>query len=175
MKRAVTAVIIVVFTGLLFFSSCKKDVVEVLDFSKYTSTDNDCSITGPIDSTAWKNDVLNRTRDTARLIFSDDLFVTDSMAGTITLNPPCPNPSDGLFIWNINTTRQCKLKVVCINLSNEVIYYNAYRLVGGKMTVGFNFKGNSAFKAGNNYRLYFAFYTATDSLYYSGHGDFRIE
>ena len=43
------------------------------------------------------------------------------------------------------------------------------------MTIGFDFRSISTFRSGNNYRMYYGFYNANDSLYFAGHGDFKIQ
>jgi len=164
------------FTLLIaLLTSCKKESTQVVDFSAYVVTNNECRVTGLLDSTQWTNSVLTRQQDTAMLNFADNIYITDSITGTITINPPCPNPSNGFFIWNINPTRQCKLRLVCVNTNLDVIYYNAFGLSGGAIALGFDFRSISTFKSGNNYRISYGFYNANDSLYVSGHGDIRIQ
>ncbi len=155
--------------------SCKKETTQVVDFSSYVATNDACKVTGALDSTQWTNSVLSRQQDTVLLTFADNIVITDSVTGPIAINPPCPNPSNGFFIWNINSTRQCKLRLVCVNTALDVIYYNAYGLSGGPITLGFDFRTISTFKSGNSYRMYYGFYNANDSLYISGHGDIKIQ
>jgi hypothetical protein len=154
--------------------SCKKEVVQVVDFTSITPTDNECRITGTFDTTQWNNSVLNRQTDTVLLVFGDNIVITDSICGNITISPPCPNPSNGFFIWNVNPSRQCKLKVVCVNTAYDILYYNAYALNGGPITLGFDFRAQTAFRTDSNYRMFYAFYNSRDSVYYSGHGDIKI-
>ena len=154
--------------------SCKKYTVYIVDYTSYTPTDKECRVTGTVDTTQWVNRVLNRQEDTAFLIFSGNITTADSAAGTVSLSPPCPNPSNGFFVWNVNPQRQCKLKVVCISTAQDIVYYNAYALNGGPITLGFDFRSISTFRNDSNYRMYFGFYTSRDSLYYSGHGDIKI-
>lgn len=160
---------------IAILASCKKDVQQVVDYSAYVATNNECRVTGTPDSTQWTNSVLTRATDTANLTFADNIVIVDSATGPIIINPPCPNPSNGFFIWNINPTRQCKLRMVCINTAQDIIYYNAFGLSGGPITLGFDFRTISTFKSGNSYRMYYGFYNANDSLYVSGHGDIRIQ
>ena len=174
MKKA-SAVLLLIAIVALLLQACKKDIVRVVDFSKYTTTDNECQITGVGDTTEWINNVLNRSEDTALLIFADNIFISDTQAAKISITPPCPNPSNGFFIWNVNPSRECKLKVVCVNTAGDILYYNAYGLLGGPITLGFDFRGKSVFHSGINYRMYYGFFNSRDSLYYSGHGDIRIQ
>ena len=167
-----TGTVLLAFCFLI--QSCKKPAVTPTDFSQITMTDGECNIIGARDTTQWNNDILNYALDTALLSFADTVVTTDSIAGLITVSPPCPNPSNGFFIWNISTERQCKLRLVCINEGYETLYYNVYRLNGGPIELGFDFRANTAFKNDSSYRMFYAFYNSFDSLYYAGHGNFRI-
>ena len=160
----------------LFIASCGKISKQtVLDFSKYTATNADCEKTGTVDSLQWNRDLLNLAQDTAYLNFADAIVVADTLTGNILITPPCPNPSNGLFIWNINTERGCKLKLACINQSSDILYLNAYGLPGGPFTILFDFRQLTAFRKNGNYRMCYGFYNFRDSLYYAGYGDFRIQ
>ncbi len=165
------AVLLSVFA---LFQSCKKTTVVPINFSQITMTDSECRITGIPDTTQWNNDVLNYLLDTALLTFSTGVTTTDSIGGKINVTPLCPNPSNGFFIWNIEAARACKLKLVCINESYQILYYNVYRLSGGPVEIGFDFRANTAFKNDSSYRMFYGFYNSFDSLYYAGHGDFTV-
>jgi hypothetical protein len=161
---------------LVVLNCCKKPPTTVpLDFSKITVTNNECEITGAIDSAAWINDVLNLALDTQFLTFADYTGITDTLTGTIQISPICPNPSNGFFLWNVSSTRECKLKIVCIDINEEILYYNTYRLEGGPLLIAFDFSKTTSFKKNTNYRMYYGFYNAKDSVYFSGHGNFRIQ
>jgi hypothetical protein len=166
---------IVLLTILVIVQSCKKDYVAPTDFSTITATSSECAENGAHDTTDWTNDVLNYALDTALLTFYDGITTTDTLAGKVTILPPCPNPGNGFFIWNVEATRQCKLKLVCINEKYETLYYNAYRLTGEPMEIAFDFRYNTAFKKGGYYRMFYAFYNSRDSIYYAGHGDFQVQ
>jgi hypothetical protein len=164
------------FVSLLApFQSCKKVTPVVVDFSKYTITNNECQVTQVQDTTQWINDVLTQQQDTTLLTFLDNISIADSVPGKITISAPCANPSNGFFIWNVNPTRQCKLKVVCANTDGDILYYNSYGLNGGPITLGYDFRALTVFHKNTNYRMYFGFYNGRDSLYFSGHGDIRIQ
>jgi len=170
----------IVFTVLSFFillallQSCKKNSVRIIDYTHYVATDKECRVTGTIDTTQWVNNVLNRAEDTAWLIYTDNIVISDSVCATISMSPPCPNPSNGFFVWDVNPSRQCKLKVVCISTAQDILYFNTYGLNGGPITLGFDFRSQTSFRTDSSYRMYFGFYNSRDSLYYSGHGDIKI-
>ncbi len=163
------------FVLLIQFSSCKKEVVTIFDFSQYTTTDSNCLYTGAVDNSDWTNDAVWTTKENSLMNFSDNIVLTDSLAGYIEVAAPCSNPSEGQFSMGINTERQCKMKVVCVNTEMETLYFAARELTGGPVVTEYNFRSLTSFHKGMNYRMYYAFYTAKDSVYYKGHGDFRIE
>ena len=107
--------------------------------------------------------------------FSDNILLTDSIAGYIEVAAPCSNPSEGQFAISINTERQCKMKVAFVNTEMETLNFTSIKLTGGPTVTGYDFRSLTSFHKGMNYRMYYAFYTAKDSVYYKGHGDFRIE
>ncbi len=164
-----------IIVSVILLVACKKPAPALLDFSKLTETNSKCELAGTIDSNAWKNDVLNLKNDTLLLTFSDNIYLSDSIPGTIQISAPCPNPSNGFFFWSVNASRACKLKLVCINDSSDILYYNSYRLQNGPVDIGFNFRSNTSFHKNNNFRMYYAFYTSKDSIFYAGYGNFRIE
>jgi hypothetical protein len=159
---------------LLFGQSCKKETTQVVDFSSYTATDKECRIIGLPDTTQWINSILTRQTDTLQLVFGDNIVITDSITGTVRVSPPCPDSSNGFFIWNVDASRQCKLKLVVVNTDYDVLYYNSYGLNGGPITLGFDFRTQTSFKTNTSYRMFYGFYNSLDSCYYSGHGDIRI-
>ena len=159
----------------IYFDSCKKTTVTVVDFSKYTATNNECEITSK-DSTDWTNDLIWSYADSSLVAFSDTFVFNDTLTGKISITPACPNPSNGLFICNVTPQRQCKMKLVCINTNYDILYFNTYLLNSEPITLGFDFREATAFHKNVNYRMYYAFYSSLrDSMYYRGHGDFRIQ
>lgn len=164
-------------SGLMFyFSACKKTAVtSPPDFSKITVTDSSCIYSGAVDSTDWTYDDTWTTQELALLNFTDTISVTDSTTGYVQVSAACPNPNHGVFIIGTDVQKQCKLKVAIVNTSMQLLAYNTYHLTGGPIMTGFNFAGSGSFHANENYRMYYAFYNSQGTLFYMGHGDFRIE
>ena len=160
---------------VLLFSGCKKDNLSPIDFSKITVTDTSCIYISEVDTTDWTYDDNWTEQETNFLNFADTIIVTDSVAGFVQVSAVCPNPNEGLFIMGINTQRQCKMKLVCVNNEMQVLYYLTRKFTGGSVTTSYDFRSLTAFHKNENYRLYYGFYNSKDSLYYKGHGDFRIE
>ena len=162
------------FTVLLF-SSCKKTTVTPIDFSKITVADASCIYISEIDTTDWTYDNYWSAQELSFLKFGDTITITDSVTGYVQLSAPCPNPNDGLFIVGMNTERQCRMKLVCVNTDMQILYYTSRKFTGGPIVTVYDFRANTAFHKNGNYRFYYGFYNSKDSLYYKGHGDFRIE
>ena len=157
------------------FFSCKKESIAVLDFTKYTITDGACVAT-ETDNSDWTTDTAWTTQESALLAFNDDdIVLVDSVIGNVAISPACPNPSDGFFTLTVTTERECKLKMACVNTEMETLYYHARKLSGGLTSIEFDLRSLTSFHKDDYYRLYYAFYNSTDSLYYRGHGDFRIQ
>lgn len=166
-----------IFAAFIFyFSACQKETVAPIDFSNMTYTDSTCTLYGAKDSTDWGKDSTWATYETSLMTFSTDtLPLQDTLIGNIEVSPACPNPSRGIFLVGVYPTQACKMKIVCVNTSYQVLYYSCKFFTGGPIMNAFDFSNTSAFHKNENYRMYYAFYNAHDSLYYKGHGDFRIE
>ncbi|MBP6730877.1 MAG: hypothetical protein KA149_02395 [Chitinophagales bacterium] len=157
------------------FSSCKKDKSVFSDFELITEMDASCDTIGAIDPFDWTYDKTWSVQEEGFLKFRDSIPSGDSVAGWVEVSPACPNPNNGQVFVGINTQRNCKMRMVCINNEQQIVYYTARKFTGGQILTGYDFRGLTAFHANENYRFYYGFYTASDSLYYKGHGDFRIE
>lgn len=161
---------------LLSINACQKDSVNVIDFSEITPTDETGALIGQADTTDWTYDAAWTSRETALMTFNDTaLNSSDSVMGAIAVSPAFPNANDGLFIVGIEPERQCKLKYVFVNSDFNVLNYGIRKLNGGPTFYAFDFRSNTAFDKGANYRMYYGFYNSKDSLYYKGHGDIKIE
>lgn len=162
--------------GLLSINACQKDSVNVIDFSEITPTDVNGAPMGAADTTDWTFDAAWTSRETALMTFNDTAFnSSDSVMGAIAVSPAFPNANDGLFIVGMDPERQCKLKYVFVNTDFNVLNYGIRKLNGGATFYTFDFRNNTAFDKGANYRMYYGFYNSKDSLYYKGHGDIKIE
>lgn len=164
------------FAALLLttFNACKKTPVTVIDFSKQTITDDECRVTST-DTSDWINTAEWTRLDSSVILFRDTFNFNDTVVGKIHIAPICPNPSKGLFVWNVSPAEQCRLKVVCVNTKYDLLYLNSYLLQPEPVSLIFDFRGQTAFHPNNDYRFYYAFTNSKDSIYFKGHGDFRIE
>jgi hypothetical protein len=158
-----------------YFSSCKKDAVTAVDFSKYTATDSNCLFTGTIDNTDWTNDAEWSATENALMNFSTSIATLDSITGYVVVSALCPNPGNGVFTLRVNTERECKMKIACVNTEMETLFFTTNKMAPGPNINSFDFTAITAFHKNTDYRMYYAFYTSKDSVYYKGHGDFRIE
>ena len=160
---------------VLCFSSCKKETVTTFDFSKITVSDSSCIYISDIDITDWTYDATWTALEQNLLKFSDTIVVTDSSTGFVQISAACPNPNGGVFIMGVNTQKSCKMHLVCVNTSMQILYYTSRLFTGGPIVTAYDFSSSTAFHKNANYRVYYGFYNASDSLYYKGHGDIRIE
>lgn len=158
-------------------SSCKKEIsnTTTFDYSDFTVTDTSCLFTGHVDTTDWAYDVIWSSFETALLNFSDTISEIDSLTGYVQVSAACSNPSGGLFIVGTTVEKACVMRIAVVNNKQELIYYRAVKLTGGPIINAFDFRYTGAFHKNENYRMYYGFYNSTRTLYYKGHGDFRIE
>ncbi|HLP50604.1 MAG TPA: hypothetical protein VK154_06940 [Chitinophagales bacterium] len=161
--------------AVMLQAGCKKSTVSPYNFSKITVADNSCMYISEVDTTDWGYDAAWTTVEYNFINFKDSVIVTDSLAGYIQVSAPCPNPSEGVFIMGLNTERQCMMRLACVNTEMQILYYTVKKLTGGPIVTAYDFRSNTAFHKNENYRIYYGFYNSKDSLYYKGHGDFRIE
>lgn len=162
---------------LIQFYSCKKEIssTSTFDFSNFTVTDSSCLYISNVDSTDWTYDANWTAAETALLNFGDTISTLDSMAGYVQVSAACSNPSAGLFILGTDVQKACTMKITVVNNKLELLHYRAVKLTGGPIIHAFDFRFSGSFHKNENYRMYYGFYTSKDSLYYKGHGDFRIE
>ena len=165
------------FGFILVISSCKKDTSVPIDFSKITVTDStSCIIISDVDTTDWTYDANWTPGVTAFLYFIDsNLVVSDTLTGYVQVSPACPNPNHGIFIMGVNTERECLMKLVCVNTDMQILYYTTRKFTGGPIVTAYDLTTSTSFHKNANYRVYYGFFNAFDSLYYKGHGDVRIE
>src|ERR1041385_3745975 len=113
------------------FISCKKEQAVIYDFSNFSETDSNCLYTGAVDGSDWGSDAEWTTWEYALMKFSAIGTITDTLTGFVEISPACPNPSEGLFIVGLNTQRQCKMKIACVNPEMETLFYSTKILTGG--------------------------------------------
>ncbi len=158
-------------------SSCKKEIssTTTFDYSNFTVTDSSCLYTGNVDTTDWTYDATWTSAETALLNFRDTISTVDSLTGYVQVSAACSNPSGGLFIVGTTVEKACVMKIAVVNNKLELLHYRAVKLTGGPIVNAFDFRYSGAFHKSENYRMYYGFYNSTRTLYYKGHGDFRIE
>lgn len=160
---------------LLTYNGCQKSTIAPVTFEKITVTDTTCLFISDIDTTDWGYDEGWYGYEYNFISFNDSVRITDSLAGYVQVSAICANPNNGHFTWNINTGRQCMLRMAIVNTEMQILYYAVKRLPGGPVNYQYDLSANTAFHKNEFYRIYYGFYTSKDSLYYKGHGDLRIE
>ncbi|MBK7148700.1 MAG: hypothetical protein IPH78_07695 [Bacteroidetes bacterium] len=160
---------------VLLINSCKEEAFTPLNFSEFTRTTDSCSIIGTPDLTDFTNDPQWTAQEEKVMSFKNLLSGADSMAGNLQVFPICKNPNHGSFSLGIFSEKACKLKLAFVNYDMDILQYATLLQDSGEVTYPFDFSALSAFRPNENYRLYYSMSTAADSVYYRGHGDFRIE
>ncbi len=173
MKQLYSFIISLLLLSCLF--SCKKENNSLFNFGRITTVDSICQPVGVIDSTDWTYDTTWVAEELNFVHFIDTVTSTDTLTGTIYVAPVCPNPTNGLFYLNVVAQRECQLKCALVNTNRQLVGYLAKRTLPGPSSVGFDVRTVSAARKNRYYRLYYAFYTSRDSLYYKGHGDIFIQ
>lgn len=173
MKNLYLFIVALVITACI--SSCKKSAVATpIDFTQYTTTDEQDNVIGTPDATDWTLDTVWSTRESNLMLFKDTVKLTDSVAGLVEVSPAFPNPADSILFVGINTERQCKLKYVFVNTDFEILSLGSRKMFGGPIVTSYNLATSTSFHKDAYYRMYYAFYVAGDSLIYRGHGDIKI-
>ena len=174
MKKNVPLLLIAVLA--IYLGGCKKSTVTgPPDFSKITVTDSVGLYTGTVDSTDWTYDETWTPEELAFMNFTDTFALADTVAGFVQVSALYPNPNHGIFSLLTTVEKECKMKVAIVSTSMHLISYNTFKFLGGPVATGFNCTVSTAFHPNENYRIYYGFYNAKGTLFYKGHGDFRIE
>lgn len=162
--------------ALLFVlvSGCKKEPVVVYDFSVQTTTDSTCQIITE-DPTDWTYDPYWTRKDSLFVLFNDNLSITDTTIGWVRVEPLCPNPTNKSFVLKIHSTKPAKAHFAIVNTDLEMVYYASGIVHGDTVIQKFDLTEYSSVLPQQNYRLYYAFFTGKNRMYYRGHGDFRVE
>lgn len=160
---------------VLLINACKEESITPLSFSEFTRTTDSCSIIGTPDLTDFTNDLQWTVQEENVMSFKNLLPGADSMAGILQVLPICKNPNPGTFNLRIFSEKTCKLKLAFVNYDMDILHYATLLQDSGEVTYPFDFSALSAFRRNENYRIYYSMSTAMDSVYYRGHGDFRIE
>lgn len=163
------------FTLLLITAACKEEQFTPLNFDAVTRTNDSCAILGQADPTDFTHDLLWTNQEESVMSFKNTQQGADSLAGNIQVLPICKNPSNGQFSFEIRCEKACKIKLAFVNYEMDILHYATFVQDSGQVNHPFNFVGLSSFRPNKNYRLYYSMSNSLDSVYYRGHGDFRIE
>lgn len=172
MKHALGILLLI---GIVLNSGCKKSPESPINFSAITVTDTTCLYISDVDITDWGSDAGWATIEYNLISFKDSVRISDSLTGYVQVSAICANPNDGHFSWQINTERECMMRMALVNNEMQLLHYEVKRMPGGPLTLNYDFRNNTSFHKNENYRIYYGFYNKKDSLYYKGHGDLRLE
>jgi hypothetical protein len=170
-----------VLVAILVVYSCGKsnnnpeDITNQIDTQSYTSTSVTGTSLGLIDPTDWTRDNIWLPQET--ILFqapTSTQLANTSDSGTVLIFPAYPNPLNNIFNWGYRTTKTSLLQIVItdnqLNIKKRLFINNT--LVGNN-TISIQMP-ESEFEQNKNYRLYYAFYTSNNGLYYKGHGDLAV-
>lgn len=174
MKKPSLFFLLITVTFISFYS-CKKESHAGYNFTQISATDANGNSNGSTDSTDWGYDANWSSAEIKLLSFKDTLKTTDTATGYIQLSPLFPNPGNGVFLMGVDVEKACKMKAVFVNEKFQILHYLSRPFTGGFILTAYDFTSLTSFHKGNYYRMYYGFYNATDSLYYKGHGDIRLE
>lgn len=145
------------------------------DMTQISPTDEQGQAMGAADPTDWTYDATWTDEEHALMMFADTINnVLDTGNNIIQVYPAYPNPSSGLFSFYAACGKESKVKLVLVDSSMHSLRTFAYRTEEGAIHKHFGFHLASDIDTGN-YRMYYGFYNSSDSLYYKGHGDIKIE
>jgi glucose/arabinose dehydrogenase len=164
----------------ILLAGCGKDGPPTLspkiDVSEITRTD----ISGNLLTTT--PDITDWTLDDTWTVEELELMETPATAqllnaemANITIHPGYPNPLANSFAFAFTASTPSFLQVVVTDDQLNVKLRHTRMANAGNNTLLFDASNTTDFVSKQHYRLYYAFYSAADGLYYKGHGDLRIE
>jgi len=165
------------FTALiltvLLLANCKKNSSPTIDVSRITSTDVVGNTTSTIDETDWTFDGNWTNEETLLFQTPTATQLANTASGTITMSPGYPNPLTELQSVFIRSTTKAVMEIVVTDNMLNVKKRNFSDILPGSINI-LSLYDQSIFENNRNYRVYYAFYSLTDGIFYKGHGDIKI-
>lgn len=148
--------------------------VAKIDLSGITTTDYAGNILSPVDPTDWTNDSAWTAAETAIFQLPDTTQLANTERASLSFSPAYPNPLQVQFALHIEADKRTLLQLVICDSMLTVKDRYFMPLKSGSNDFAFRLEPVN-YNAGTNYRLYYGFYGAAESLYYKGHGDLKIK
>jgi hypothetical protein len=174
MKMTIISILLVITASSI---NCKKQTVNPvpkIDVSVITKTDDFGSPAVPIDVTDWTLDNTWTTEEIALFQTPTATQLAGAEKAVILMKPAFPNPAASLIHTLFDVSKSTLVETVITDNMLSVkdrFFYNA-----SNTSLNINLYNLDAIKYLNNtnYRIYYAFYSAIEGLYYKGHGDIKI-
>jgi hypothetical protein len=163
----------------IFTTNCKKtdapNHAGKIDVTRITETDNLGLVVSQIDKTDWTLDNTWTTEELALFLTPTSTQLANSERATVEIKPGFPNPnSSSLFNFTCSTTKPTFIQIVTVDsmLSIKDIFFLNTTATG--LNINTLALTSSKYLTNNYCRIYYAFYSQADGLYYKGHGDVKI-
>jgi hypothetical protein len=169
-----------VLVAIIAAYSCGKsnnnpeDITNQIDTQSYTSTNLTGNSLGLIDPSDWTRDNIWLPQET--VLFQTPTSVqlaNTSDSGTVLISPAYPNPLNNIFNWVYKSIKASLLQIVITDNQLNIKKRIFIKTLAGNNTISIQMP-ESEFEQNKNYRLYYAFYTSNNGLYYKGHGDLAV-
>jgi hypothetical protein len=158
----------------LFLISCPKDKTELpentITITGITACDETGLLTGEVDTTDWNADAAFPDEVNTLLNFTDTLDYSYVYNSTISIFA-YPNPFENQFSFTVSSTENTIMKYMIVDESLKVYTKGALNLNTGNHTI--SILTDNLFPANKYYRMYYALYNYTKTVYYKGHGDLK--
>ena len=154
--------------SLLFFA-CSKDNNEVITISGITERNNNGELIGNFDGTDWLND--NNIPEIVNSLFNFEDTANYETAEISTVEiVEYPNPVENIFNLHFNLSNETVIKFVIVDESLKVYYKYASKLNAGNNLLAIQ---TEQLPRNKYFRIYYAFYDNSRTIYYKGHGDIK--
>jgi len=154
----------------LLLTTCTKDEGGIINISGITTRDNVGNLLGGLDETDWTNDASFPDAVSSLLNFTETIDYSNAEISTIQIEA-FPNPLESQFILNLSSSTGTVIKYIIVDEALKVYSEYALNLSAGNTLLAIQM--NSSFPNNKYYRMYYAFYDKTKTIYFKGHGDLK--
>lgn len=169
---------IVIFIIVLsaFNLQCKKtpDSQPIIDTSKITETNDQGEKVGQVDETDWTEDTNWKSAEYNLFMKPNTTELENTETATITIHNAYPNPIWKMVVLNYVATEVTLVQVVVTDNMLNIKDRLFYKTKQGNNTIQIAMDADH-YKSNTTYRIYYGFYSATNELYFKGHGDVKIQ
>lgn len=169
-------ILVCLFLFALVFSHCGKEKISTreIDVSRYTQTDNIGMVVGTVDETDWTKDSVWTAAESQLFESPPATALAGTTTGSVSVFPAFPNPVSQTFGFAFKAKQEALIQLVVTDNRLVVKDRFSFRADTGSRVVMIRLT-NDRYKSKTNYRLYYGFSSATDVLFFKGHGDLRLQ